>query len=85
MQLIFEKKDTDIIEVYLVDEGQKTQFDYGNMILDIYEDGIIEDAKLEGDFTEIEKQSINELVQDMRRAVDEANSQAESDEDELDS
>lgn len=77
MQLAFEKKDDDKVEVFFKEDNQKVAFDYGELVLKLYNDKRMEPPEICGDFTEVEKQSIEQLVADINNAIEEANNPKE--------
>lgn len=80
MKLVFIKTEEENVEVFLKRQDQNEPFDYGEMILKMYEDGNVEDAEIIGNFTDIEEQSIQEMITDLRRAIDDVNEQQEENE-----
>lgn len=77
MKLVFNKVNDETIDVFLNINQQNQPFDYGEMILKIYEDKTIEDAEISGTFTDIEVQSIKEMIADMRKAYEDVYAEQE--------
>lgn len=77
MRLLFNKDEHGNISVKLVDKDGYTDFSYGEMIKRIYDDKVIEDSDIQGSFTEKERKSINELIDNCRKAVFEEPSEEE--------
>lgn len=83
MQLLFNKDEDGNISVYFVDSEENINFSYAEMIKRIYDDKVIEDAKITGSFSEKERQSITELIDSCRKVIDENKEQGAEIEDEL--
>ena len=69
MRLLFNKDDQGNISVKIVDKDGYCDFSYGEMIKRIYDDKKIEDSEIQGLFSEKEKRSIAELIDNCRKAV----------------
>ena len=83
MQLLFNKDEDGNISVYFVDSEENINFSYAEMIKRIYDDKVIEDAKITGSFSEKERQSSTELIDSCRKVIDENKEQGAEIEDEL--
>lgn len=69
MQLLFNKDEQENISVQFVDKDGCTEFSYGEMIKRIYEDKVIDDSKIIGAFSEKEKKSISDLIDNCRKVI----------------
>ena len=69
MQLVFRKKDGEEIATFIEKNGKITEFSYNEMIINIYKDRKVEEAKLDGGFTEVERESIAELIDELKEAL----------------
>lgn len=62
MKWIFRKDNEECIVKVKSDEGQEYDFSYIEMIKELYENKKLEDVEFEGEFSENEKKSVDELV-----------------------
>ena len=69
MKLVFSKRDNEDIKVEIQKGESRISFDYPEMVKLLYNDKQIEDSELIGEFSEIEKKSINELIQSIRQVI----------------
>lgn len=68
MKLVFNKDENENVSVLFQNGSETEAFSYSEMVKRIYYDQIIEDPVINGDFTKIECDSINELIQLLRKA-----------------
>lgn len=72
MKLKFEKNNGDVLVSFVNNDDSNESFSYSNMVRKIYADKTIEDAEVIGDFTDIERDSIKVLINELRNALDDA-------------
>lgn len=78
MQLSF-KKDTDgHISVEFKQGDVYEEFSYSEMIKKLYNEKMISDSEIQGSFTQKETESINELTNELREAIQETDDIVES-------
>lgn len=68
MKLVFNKDENDSITVQFQDDSGTQTFSYSEMVKKIYNDRVIEDPVINGNFTDIERNSINELIRLLRES-----------------
>lgn len=78
MVLSFSKTEEGDVTVQFKNGDEYEEFSYCEMIKKIYVDKCIEDAEIIGDFSDVEKTSISELVDELRAATSEGNSDKET-------
>jgi len=72
MKVVFRKNDQEEITVVLQSfDGDEHNFVYTDMIKALLKDGELETPIVEGDFTEEEKRSINDMVSDINKVTKE--------------
>ncbi len=71
MKLVFRKNDQEEITVLQSFDGDERNFIYTDMIKVLLEDGELEAPVVEGDFTEGEMQSINNMVSEINKVTKE--------------
>ena len=71
MKLVFRKNDQEEITVLQSFEGDERNFIYTDMIKVLLEDGALEAPVVEGDFTEEEMRSINNMVTEINKVTKE--------------
>ena len=71
MKLVFRKNDQEEITVLQSFDGDERNFVYTDMIKALLEDGELEAPIVEGDFTEEEKRSINNMVSEINKVTKE--------------
>lgn len=69
MKILFRKNDEGEISVFIVKENNCEEFTYNKMILELYEDNSIEDIGHEGDFSDVELKSIEELSKELKASI----------------
>ena len=69
MKLIFIKDEEENIIVKFKDGDKKEEFSYSEMVKRLYDERIIETAELEGDFSPEEEDSINKLVEEIKKVI----------------
>ena len=69
MQMIFTKNQDGEIDVAIKDGEQNIAFSYPEMILRLYKDKSLISPEIEGNFSDEEIQSINELTDELRTAI----------------
>jgi hypothetical protein len=69
MNLLFEKTDLQTIKVKINSNGQKTDFDYMSLIKEILSSGSLDESELIGDFSAVEKSSIESMVHHLNECV----------------
>lgn len=69
MNLLFEKTDPQTIKVKINSNGQKTDFDYMSLIKGILSSGSLDESELIGDFSTVEKSSIESMVRHLNECV----------------
>jgi hypothetical protein len=72
MKLVFRKNDQEEITVLQSFDGDERNFVYTDMIKVLLEDGELEVPVIEGDFTEEEMRSINDMISDINEVTQEA-------------
>lgn len=72
MQLSFKKISNGEVIVEFKKADIYQTFSYSEMVLRIYEERTLEEPEIIGDFTEKEKESIAELIEELRLAMLEA-------------
>lgn len=72
MQLSFKKISDEEITVEFKKDDLYQMFSYPEMVLKIYEERTCEEPEIIGSFTEKEKESIAELIKELRLAISEA-------------
>lgn len=72
MKLKFEKNNGDVLVSFVNNDGRNEVFSYSNMVKRIYDDKTIDDAEVIGDFSDLERESINVLINELRNALDDA-------------
>ena len=68
MKLIFNKDENDSITVQFQDNSGTQAFSYSEMVERIYYDRVIDTPVINGNFTDIERNSINELIRLLRES-----------------
>lgn len=71
MKLVFRKNDQEEIIVLQSFDGDERNFIYTDMIKMLLEDGELESPVVEGDFTEEEIRSINNMVSEINKVTKE--------------
>jgi hypothetical protein len=71
MKLVFRKNDQEEVSVIQSFDGDKRNFVYTDMIKVLLADGGLEEPVVEGDFTEEEKRSINNMVSEINKVIKE--------------
>lgn len=71
MKLVFRKSDQEEITVLQMFDGDERNFIYTDMIKVLLEDGELEAPVVEGDFTEEEMRSINNMVSEINKVTKE--------------
>ena len=72
MKLVFRKNDQEEITVVFQSfDGDERNFVYTDMIKALLKDGELETPIIEGDFTEEEKRSIDDMVSDINKVTKE--------------
>ena len=69
MKLIFDKKDTQAIEVKINHEEATQDFDYIAMLRGLIEYGRLDGSELIGDFSEAERTSIASMVKQLNESL----------------
>jgi len=69
MKLVFRKNEQEEITVLQSFDGDERNFIYTDMIKVLLEDGELEEPVVEGDFTEEEKRSINNMVSEINKVT----------------
>ena len=69
MNLVFEKKDPQTIEVKINHDGEVYDFDYVIMLKRLLDSGSLNASELKGDFNEFEKNSIESMVKHLNDCV----------------
>jgi len=69
MRLVFRKNDQEEITVLQSFDGDEHNFTYTDMIKVLLNDGALEVPVVEGDFTEEEKRSINNMVSEINKVT----------------
>jgi hypothetical protein len=69
MKLVFRKNDQEEITVLQSFNGDERNFIYTDMIKALLDDGELEVPVVEGDFTEEEKRSINNMVSEINKVT----------------
>ncbi len=77
MILSFKKTIDEEISVELKGTEGYEEFSYTKMIQKMHEDKSVEEAEIVGDFSQIERDSINQLISELRDAATEADSTEE--------
>jgi hypothetical protein len=72
MKLVFRKNDQEEITVVQSFDGDERNFIYADMIKVLLDDGELEAPVVEGDFTDEEKRSINNMVSEINKVTEEA-------------
>jgi len=72
MKLVFRKNDQEEITVFQSFDDDERDFIYTDMIKVLIEDGELEAPVIEGDFTEEETRSINNMVSEINKVTKEA-------------
>lgn len=70
MKLKFTRKDNNSGVSILIEGSEELEFNYIEMVKQIYIDGKIEPAIIEGDFSDGEKKSINDLISELSEGVE---------------
>ena len=71
MKLVFRKNDQEEITVLQSVDGDERTFIYTDMIKVLLDDGELEEPLVEGDFTEEESRSINNMVNEINKVTEE--------------
>ncbi len=71
MKLVFRKNDQEEITVLQSVDGDERTFIYTDMIKVLLDDGELEAPVIEGDFTEEESRSINNMVNEINKVTEE--------------
>lgn len=71
MELVFRKNDQEEITVVQSFDGKEQNFIYTDMIKVLLENGELETPVVEGDFTDEEMRSINNMVNEINRVTKE--------------
>lgn len=79
MKLVFRKNDQEEITVIQLFDGDERTFTYTDMIKVLLEDGELEAPVVEGDFTEEESRSINNMVNEINKVTKETLASTDSD------
>jgi|WetSurMetagenome_2_1015567.scaffolds.fasta_scaffold1044684_1 hypothetical protein len=69
MNLVFEKNDPQTINVKINDDGNIQDFDYMAMIKGILSTGSLDVSELKGDFSDVEKSSIESMIRHLNECV----------------
>lgn len=69
MKLVFEKKNTQTIEVKLKRDVDIQNFDYIKMLKGLLECGSLDESELKGDFSDAERNSISSMVKHLNKCV----------------
>lgn len=70
MKLRFDKDNNDNISVSFQNDSETEEFSYSEMVKKIFYDRTIEDPYINGNFTNIERDSIKELIRLLRESSD---------------
>ena len=62
MKLVFEKKDSQTINLKIDRDGDIQDFDYIAMLKGLIDCGSLDESELKGDFSEVERNSISSMV-----------------------
>ena len=79
MKLSFNKNSDGEISVHFRNGVVLEQFSYSAMVKKIYDEKKIEEAEINGEFSEIERESIRSLINELRNAVVESEIPGEDD------
>ena len=79
MKLVFRKNDQEEITVLLSSDDDERNFIYTDMIKILLENGELEAPVVEGDFTEEESRSINNMVNEINKVTKETLASTDSD------
>jgi len=71
MKLVFRKNDQEEVSVVQSFDGDERNFVYTDMIKVLLADGGLEEPVVDGDFTEEEKRSINNMVREINKVTKE--------------
>lgn len=69
MKLSFTKQSDGEITVCFRGDDHDEEFSYSKMVRKIYKEKRIDDAEINGEFSDIEKESIGLLIEELRSAV----------------
>lgn len=78
MKLKFRRKDNNSGVSILVEDSEELEFNYIEMVKQIYLNRKIEPAVIEGDFSDGEKKSINDLISEISEGVESLFSEVEN-------
>jgi hypothetical protein len=69
MRLKFVKGADNKICVYIYDNNEYTTFSYPLMIKEMFNDKIVEEAEIEGNFTDVEIKSIKDIIEMLKSSI----------------
>lgn len=69
MKLMFKKTEEGQISVNFKDGDKYTDFSYSEMVRRIYEEKVIESAEIIGEFTQKERESITQLIKELKKSI----------------
>lgn len=79
MNLLFEKTDPQTIKVKIKNNSQTIDFDYMSLIKGILSSGALDESELLGDFSSVEKSSIESMVRHLNECAPQKDTEDEID------
>lgn len=73
MKLKFTKDSNGEISVKILENNEYICFDYSDMIKQLYDSQEVENAEICGSFTDMEKKSIEDIIQGLKQAIKNTN------------
>ena len=83
MQISFEKLSNGEVRVWFKNGDSYEEFSYSEMVRKMFDEKSVADSELRGEFTDKEKASISELIEEFRTAITESTQTGETDISEL--
>lgn len=78
MKLKFSRKDNNSRVIILVEDSEELEFNHIEMVKQIYLNRKIEPAVIEGDFSDGEKESIDDLISEISEGIESLFSEVEN-------